>query len=139
MEALAKRGVAFTKNSGLISFQELLTMIYKTSDMDLEVGNVSIVSGDPDGLYHVQGKYGAILAPMSFRQSIGDLLESGRDIVDGKLINEHYQKISKEILKEVPYVHLGFAKDVVIYNKKAIQVVGAKERNEHKLHVYKAI
>lgn len=79
---------------------------------------LSIVHGDPDGIYHALGQTGAIASKMTMRDSVTELLEQGRGIVEVEGLDTHYKKVTKAILREVPFVHLGFTRRFFIFNKK---------------------
>lgn len=115
MTLLNESGVRLSADSGRVEFPKILDMLYKTSDTDLVFGTFSVYNGDPDGLYHVLGKNGAIFSPMMDRPGVSDLLESGREILDREKMAPHYEKVAEAILEQVPYVHIGFTGRGVAY------------------------
>ena len=50
------------------------------------------------------------------RGAVADRLEEGRTLLDLSAIAAHYKGVSREILKEVPYVHLGYLYRKIAYN-----------------------
>lgn len=137
---LEAEGVKFTKESGHITTPERVKMYYKTHDADILVMAFSVASGDPDGIYHALGKNGSIASPIQYRENISRLLEEGRQILDLKKADEHYKKVSKEALHEVPFVHLGFTKAIVAYRKDKIKVKNKyKKRDNSRLSVFEAL
>ncbi len=122
MDALKSRGVHFTENSGDIDFSDWLRIYYKEFTPDMMVGNFSVVMGDPDGIHHILGKDGAITSPIIYRSEVAKLIEDGRSILHREELNSHYQKVSIEILRQVPYVHLGFRAGKVAFNKEKISL-----------------
>ncbi|MBI4372043.1 MAG: hypothetical protein HY552_07075 [Elusimicrobia bacterium] len=119
---LHDEGVKIAENSGRTEFSKMLEMEYKTYEPDIILGSFSVYNGDPDGLYHLLGKHGSIFSPMMDREGIGDLLDAGREIMDRNSLAPHYEKLARVILKEVPYVHLGYTARVIAYNSDKIRV-----------------
>ena len=56
------------------------------------------------------------------RKNVSKELEEGRQIIDVSKLSPHYQIVSREILREVPYVHLGYLYTRLAYNKRKLQV-----------------
>lgn len=115
-------GLTLSEQSRVIENKEYLDIIYKNHTVDIIPSSFSISNGDPDGIYHRLGKNGAILSPMIYSESVGRLLEDGRKIVDISLLDNYYQKVTRAILEDVPYVHLGFSKAVALYKRDQIQM-----------------
>ena len=123
VNALRKDGVQFTADSEKDrDFKELVEMYYKTSTPDIMTISASVSDGDPDGLYHLIGRHGAIFSPMTERKAVCEGMEEGRRIMDADKLAEHYQNVSRNILKEVPYVHLGYFYRRMAYNAAKLQV-----------------
>ncbi len=123
IDSLQKDGVQFTKSSQKdYEFKDLLAMCYKTSAPDILPMTASVSDGDPDGLYHLIGRHGAIFSPMTERKKVCDGMESGRQLLDISKLAPHYQQVSRDILKEVPYVHLGYFYRRMAYNAGRLQV-----------------
>lgn len=97
-------------------------MFYKTFDADVALFGFSISHGDPDALYHALGAKGAIATGMSQRPRVNQLLESGRGITKIEDLHSHYQQVSKAILEEVPYVHIGFLRRVYAFRKNSLKL-----------------
>lgn len=136
-ETLEEQGVKFTDDSGWISTPDRVKVYYKTFDADILVVGVGVALGDPDGLYHALGKNGAILSPMVYREKVAQLLEEGRSIMVHDQLHEHYKKVSKAILEEVPFVHLGFSFGNVAYRKDRLKInSNTKNRNEDGLNLF---
>lgn len=123
MDLLRKDGIRFTKSSETdFEFKKLLEMCYKTWAPDLLPLTSSVSDGDPDGLYHLLGRHGAIFSPMTERKNVCDGMESGRQLLDLSKLATHYQKVSRAILEEVPYVHQGYFYRRMAYNAKRLKV-----------------
>jgi len=56
------------------------------------------------------------------RGAVADMLESGRKIMDPGGLAPHYMEVSRRILQEVPYVHLGYFYRAIAYNPKRVRV-----------------
>jgi hypothetical protein len=97
-------------------------MYYKTLTPDIMPMGASVSDGDPDGLYHALGRNGAIFSPMTERKSVCDGMESGRELMDAARIGPHYEVVSRAILSEVPYVHLGYLYRRVAYNAEKLHL-----------------
>lgn len=119
---LRDAGLTLSKQSGQTEFARVLEMIYKTHDADLILGGFSVYNGDPDGLYHMLGRHGAIFSPMDDRPGVSDLLEEGRQIAERARLAPHYERLARAILREVPYVHLGFSSRGVAYDGRKTRV-----------------
>ncbi len=119
---LKKRGIQLSEKSKEVPGPELMNMYYKTNEPDVLPIYLSVFSGDPDGIYHALGKNGAISSPMLERKLVNDLLEEGRKILDFDKLDGHYKKVSRAVLEEVPFIHFGFLKEMVILRKDKVQV-----------------
>lgn len=121
-EFLKKRGITLSDKTKEVPGPTLMNMYYKTNEPDVLPIYLSVFSGDPDGIYHALGKNGAISSPMLERKRVNDLLEEGRKILDFDRLDGHYKKVSRAVLEEVPFIHLGFLKEMVILRKDKVQV-----------------
>lgn len=136
---LEASGIAISPKSKVVSKSELISIIYSGQEADLIPGSFGVVSGDPDGIYHLLGRHGAITSPMLKNEIVANLLEEGRNIIDQKQIAPFYQKVSLAILDEAPMIHIGFNKAVAIYRNDQIKVSGRiLRRNEGHLHIFEA-
>lgn len=123
MDSLRGEGILFTKSSKKdFEFKELVKMYYKTSVPDIMTITASVSDGDPDGLYHLIGRHGAIFSPMTERKNVCDGMEYGRQLLNLSQLPLHYQKVSRSILEEVPYVHLGYFYRRMAYNADKLRV-----------------
>ncbi len=137
---LENKGVKLSQESVKIKGSRVLEMFYKTHEPDLLFTFASVASGDPDGIYHVLGKHGSISSPMIQRSKVAEILESGRSITDPSEVNRHYKKVSEVVLEEVPFVHLGFLKTVVVFRKDRINVRKKfVERSDNQFTAYEAL
>ena len=134
---LREAGVAVSEKSGSRPFAEVLEMIYTTHEADLIPGTYSVYNGDPDGLYHLLGRRGAIFSTMMDRPGVAALMESGRRITDRGRLPAHYEKANRKILKEVPYVHLGYDCRAVAYDSRKLKVAESFiTRNDHSVSLF---
>jgi ABC-type transport system substrate-binding protein len=134
---LKNSGLKISNNSERIERPRYLEMLYKTGEPDLMLGGFSIYNTDPDGLYHALGKNGGIRSPMMGRKRVEDLMEMGKEIIDQRQLAEHYEKVNEAILKEVPYVHLGFEYKAVAYNKNKIKISDSFiHRNNYRITIF---
>lgn len=102
--------------------KEWLAMVYKTFEPDIMPLTGSVYDGDPDCLYHMLGRNGAIFSPMLERKDVADGLEEGRKLTRLEDLAPHYEEVSRSILRQVPYVHLGFYYRGVAYNPRRLKV-----------------
>jgi ABC-type transport system substrate-binding protein len=136
-EVFKNLNLPIVDDSRVVDQKTFLENVYKEFKPDILIGAFSIANGDPDGIYHRLGKNGAILSPMSFSSSVGDLLEEGRKIIDISKLDSHYKKVSEKILEDVPFVHLGFSKAVAIVRKDKVNFnTLTLRRNEGHLEVF---
>lgn len=129
--------ISFFKNEGIKientkenDSQNITDLYYKGGDYDALPMTVSVINGDPDGLYHALGKNGALFSPAAYRKTVSELLESGRSLLKTSEIDEHYQKVSNAILTEVPMIHLGFGRQIIAYQTDRIKDL-RDERTRH--------
>ncbi len=138
IERLKSHGIEISTSSGPLDNKSHLEFFYKTPHFDLLFASFSVVQGDPDGIYHKLGKHGAILTPVTYREEVGRLLEEGRQIIGQEKLDEHYKKVSRAILTEVPYIHLGFSKSVTLVRNDRVDVDNvALRRNEGHFGIFK--
>lgn len=118
---------------------EKIANYYKEHLSDIQIIGYSIAGADPDSVYHVLGRHGAITSPMIQNEIVATLLEDGRQIVDADDLNDHYQKFSRAFLDEVPLIHLGFSKAITAYNKKHVGIDRAilRRNNGHLYPFYR--
>ncbi|MCB0421263.1 MAG: ABC transporter substrate-binding protein [Bdellovibrionales bacterium] len=114
---------------------ERISNYYKEHRSDILLAGYSISGADPDSVYHVMGKHGAITSPMIQSRVIAEILEDGRQIVDSNRVNTQYEKFSRAFLEEVPLVHLGFSKAITVYNSKRVGIDSAVIRRNNG-HLY---
>lgn len=137
LAALKNEGIVFAETSGNVEFKTGLQMHYKTFEPDMMVGAFSVANGDPDGIYHLLGKQGAITTPMIHRENVNHLLEQGRSIIDRSEMVQHYENLAEVILQEVPFVHIGFTMGQVAYNNNRVAVADhLKTREDVGFHIY---
>lgn len=119
---LKRHGVVFENPKVVSTAVELQQLTDVKADPDLAFISKSVVDGDPDGIYHALGKEGAILTPMTLRPEVSELLEAGRVLTEIEKLDAHYRKVSRAILTQVPWVHLGYAEENTIYRADRISV-----------------
>lgn len=140
IEFLKNLGIKFSPQTGVYEWYQATKMLYKTSDMDLLLKRFSIADGDPDGIYHALGKNGSILCPMNYREKVAEKLEVGRTITNEEAIDVHYKDVSKTILEEVPYIHLGFYSAISAYRADQITFDShIKKRTDNGYHIYQPL
>lgn len=128
-------GVAVSPKSKNVPPQDRINVFYKTFEPDMIVSAFGVASGDPDGIYHCLGKSGAIMSPMSYSERVSNLLEEGRKVIKQDQLDPFYQGISRAILEDVPFVHLGYSKAVAIYRSDLVEYDSKLlRRNEGHLH-----
>jgi ABC-type transport system substrate-binding protein len=121
IDALRSAGLRLTTDSGKMPFKESLEDYYKSLTSDLIIGGFSVWNGDPDGAYHILSASGAITSPMIQRPTVSALLEEGRALVNLEELDPHYQKVSRAILEEVPFVHVGMVSDQILYRRDRLE------------------
>jgi len=102
--------------------KDRLSMTYKTFKPDILLMGASVSDADPDGLYHLLGRNGAIFSPMWERPGVTEGMESGRQLLDPAELPKHYQDVSRKILEEVPYVHVGYLSRSIAYNSEKFKI-----------------
>jgi len=139
IDLLKALGLQLSDKSSALPPKEIIALRYSKNGPDMLVENFSVASGDPDGIYHILGKNGAIRIPYVYSEAVGDLLEEGRKLVDVSSLDEHYKKVSRALLTEVPMVHLGFARALTAYRKDRVEIeTQILRRNQGHLHFMRA-
>ncbi len=139
LELLKATGLRFSEDTGAITPNESVALGFSGDGPDVLIRAFSVASGDPDGIYHVLGKNGAIRTPYIYSEAVNDLLEEGRKIVDVTLLDKHYKKVSRTLLTEVPMVHLGFARALTAFRKDRVEIdTKVLRRNQGQLHFLRA-
>lgn len=132
-------GITISPKSRVVSKSELIALIYSGEEADLIPGSFGVASGDPDGIYHLLGSFGAITSPMVKNEIVASILEAGRKLTDRNEVDPFYQKVNLAILDQAPIIHLGFNKAVAIYRNDKIRVEQRTlRRNEGHLHIFEA-
>ena len=135
---LKEQGLAIAHESKKIAAQDRIAIIYKSYEPDMIVAAFGVASGDPDGIYHRLGKSGAIMTPMSYSENVAHLLEEGRKLLKQEELDSFYQGVGRAILKEVPFVHMGYSKAVAIYRNDIVEYDSKLlRRNEGHIHGFK--
>jgi len=117
IDFLREQGLNLTESSRVdFELKEVLNMFYKNPVPDIMAMTASVADGDPDGLYHLLGRNGAIFSPMAERKAVCDGMEHGRQLLDLSQLPAHYEEVSRKILEEVPYIHLGYFSRRIAYN-----------------------
>lgn len=130
-------GLEISKNSRVLPKGDLIAEIYSGKNPDLTPGAFGVVSGDPDGIYHILGKNGSITSPMYQNSRIAGLLEVGRKIYSREELHEFYKNVSRATLEEVPFIHNGFSKGVMVYRNDRVKVkANLLRRNQGHLFIY---
>ena len=133
-------GLTLSEKSRIVDKSTIIDIIYMGEEADLIPGNFGIASGDPDGIYHKLGRSGAIASPMTNNAAVAELLEIGRSLIAKDELDPFYQKVNREILEQVPFVHLGFNKAISVYRNDRIKVErNLLRRNEGDLLVFEAL
>jgi ABC-type transport system substrate-binding protein len=132
-------GVEISEKSRVVPRSEIIGIIYKGVEADLIPGSFGVASGDPDGIYHKLGKSGAIASPMTANVEVERVLEVGRSITDKDKLDSFYKSVNETILREAPFIHMGFNKAIAIYRNDKIEVSQAVlRRNEGHLNIFEA-
>jgi ABC-type transport system substrate-binding protein len=121
----------------MLDANEFFSYVYNKFPYDLIFSGFSVVSGDPDGLYHCLGEHGAIQNPAAYRPRIGHLLENGRSILEHSELQKYYEKVTLSVLEEIPYVHLGFSRSFSLVRKNVRVENDFMNRNDGDLSVFK--
>jgi ABC-type transport system substrate-binding protein len=131
---LKRNGISVAPASRVITPKERIDVFYKTFEPDIIMSPFGVANGDPDGIYHCLGKAGAIMTPMSYSERVAGLLEEGRKIIDPKKLDSFYQNVTRAVLLDVPFVHLGYSKAVAIYRNDLV-ALDSKELRRNEGHL----
>lgn len=135
---LKEQGLVVAHESKKVAAQDRISIIYKSYEPDMIVAAFGVASGDPDGIYHRLGKSGAIMTPMGYSEKVAAQLEEGRRILKHEELDSFYQEIGRTILKEVPFVHMGYSKAVAIYRNDVVAYDSKLlRRNEGHIHGFR--
>jgi hypothetical protein len=118
---LQKTGLVF-ENADIKSSLEVFDEMYKKNSFDILAMGASVHTSDPDGIYHLLGRHGAITSQMIQREKVAEQLEKGRLLTDLAEISAHYENVNRTIIEEVPGVHLGFSSSNYVFNPKKVRI-----------------
>ncbi|MEK7691663.1 MAG: hypothetical protein AAB425_11650 [Bdellovibrionota bacterium] len=121
VKILRDAGVSVSAQSRKIE-KDYVALSRTSDEYDLMPMACSVRSDDPDGIYHVLGKNGGITNSGIQRPEVNALLTEGKAILDPARLDTHYQKVALAALREVPFVHLGYARAVTLYRKDQVKV-----------------
>lgn len=116
VEALKSKGLEI-QNQVFDDVPALMHDFYLAHTQDVLLCGASVHLSDPDGMYHLLGKSGAITSPMIHTKKVVELFEMGRSITDQNDIPSFYENVTKAILEEAPTVHVGFVAHGYLYRK----------------------
>ncbi len=140
VDILKGLGLHLAERSGYFDPKETRNVYYKTYEADILHSGFSVASGDPDGIYHLLGKEGAISSPMIQRPVVMELLEEGRKLVRLEDLPAFYQKLSRAIFSEVPYIHIGFRIAQIAYRSDRVRLNEAvKGRDDDDIILYEPL
>ena len=122
LEYFKEVGIPLTSDSGALTLPEVVTGTLKKGDADIVVITGSVVGSDPDGIYHLLGRDGAITSPFYYREEVGNLLEEGRGILSRDAMVAHYSKVTRAFLKSVPFVHIGYTIGSTLYRTDRVTI-----------------
>ena len=120
-EVLIQTGIRLKLNN-CATPEDYRNLYYKTHDYDILLSQSGFGSIDPDGLYHLLGKYGAITTPAIGRKRVWEILEKGRSVLQPKELNKVYGELSQVILTEVPAIHLASSRPTYFFNSKRVRL-----------------
>lgn len=122
LKLISDLGVRFTKNSFNFSVQDTSEIYYKTFNYDMMYRGAGFGAQDPDDLYHLLGRDGAISSPTIQRDKIVNILEKGRSAITQDEVSNAYRGLSSEILREVPVIHMGYLREGFLYNHNRVKI-----------------
>lgn len=116
LEGLRSKGLII-ENKVFDTVPDLMNDFYLGHTQDVLLCGASVHVSDPDGMYHLLGKSGAITSPMIHTPRVVSQFETGRYLVDQGEIPKFYENVTRTILEEVPSVHIGFIAHGYLYRK----------------------
>lgn len=122
LELLENLGVRFTESSAVFSAENTSTIYYKTFEYDMMYGGAGFGAQDPDDLYHLLGRNGAISSPTIQRDKVVAILEAGRSALTQEDLINAYKDLSSTILREVPVIHMGYLREGFLYNHNRVKI-----------------
>ncbi|MCK5882418.1 MAG: hypothetical protein KAG61_01920, partial [Bacteriovoracaceae bacterium] len=123
VDILSKYNIKTSSDSNTMSWNQLRTDgLTQKVKVDIAMLAVSVGDSDPDGIYHFIGKQGGLSSPFFCDGSIEDKFIYGKSLLHREEIDSHYREISKDLLTNVPYVHLGFLHRLDLYNHKRVSI-----------------
>ncbi len=107
-KGLEELGVHFARPFQVDEVQTVVEAMYGKHDYDLNVHGASVVGSDPDGLYHLLGKTGALASPATARPGVSIAMERARSVPHGADLNPYYSEVARKIFEEVPEIHTAY-------------------------------
>lgn len=127
---LEKMGLRFTRPPRQVPIKTVLEAMYGKRDYDLNSHSAMVVGSDPDGLYHLLGKHGALASPAICRGRVQDGMEKARDARSSENLHDLYIDVSRAALQEVPEVHLAFIRNGAHFNIDRVQPIDRGQNSE---------
>ena len=113
---LESLGLRFAHPYRVDEVKVIIEAAYGKRDYDLNFAGAMVVGSDPDGLYHLLGKNGALTSPATARPGVHAALEAGRGALRDHDLQALYSEVSRKILEEVPEIHLAFGRNGAFFD-----------------------
>jgi len=118
---LESMGIHFSNPFQTVEVKTVIEAAYGKRDYDINFLGAMVVGSDPDGLYHVLGKSGALTSPAIARTGVHETLESARSLSGTMDLHPHYMNVSRKIFEEVPMIHISFHRNGALFDSEKIQ------------------
>jgi hypothetical protein len=82
----------------------------------------SLYSGDPGSSGLMLSKNGALTSEMIYRERIDQMVTVGSTILLPNEMNAHYSNLSRAILKDIPFVHVGFLHATHVFDPSRVKI-----------------
>ncbi len=121
MKALMKQGLRFTPDSGYVPPKTRLNAYSGDFNADIIIFRLTFLNGDPDGFtIYLENRSISTNTTVS-NKKLSNLAEKGRELLSSDDLADHYQKIARMILTEIPFVHIGYLHDCIVYDNTRIK------------------
>jgi hypothetical protein len=121
-ELLKKHKITIDHKFHQPSDEDYIKMGYRGDGFDIYYGAYSVYSGDPDGMYHILGRNGAIATDNDYVEKLAEFMEKGRSETNKDERKKIYENAHRVFLSEIPHIHLGYQKQLTFYNPTKVSI-----------------
>jgi hypothetical protein len=121
-ELFKSQDIQIRNPTGLVPSPQKMKALFAKGAPDIVSVFYLIFLGDPGALEHYLSQGGSLASPLAYRKPVSDLLTTAQSITEVDKIDPTYQRISRFILQEVPFIQIGFRANAIVYDQSWLKV-----------------